>query len=62
MLSDILPHMKHGGTIHVHSINPVCEDMSDALRDAGFDSEISVHRVKKYAPFRWHVVQDVILL
>ncbi|MDD4300686.1 MAG: SAM-dependent methyltransferase [Methanomicrobium sp.] len=61
MLFDILAHMKRNSTLHVHSINPVCEVISKACKDAGFKSEISVHRVKKYAPFKWHVVQDVIL-
>ncbi|MBN2733535.1 MAG: SAM-dependent methyltransferase [Methanomicrobiaceae archaeon] len=62
MIQEILSHMKCGGALHIHTINSACETIKKACKDAGFNTEISVHRVKKYAPFRWHVVQDVTLL
>ncbi len=65
MLPDILPHMKHGGILHVHSIDDITETIRAALDEFGFDgkeTQISVNKVKKYAPHRWHIVSDVILL
>ncbi len=64
MLPDILPHMKQGGILHVHSIDDITQTIRAALGESGFDTdeaEISVNRVKKYAPHRWHIVSDVIL-
>ncbi|MBQ3718450.1 MAG: SAM-dependent methyltransferase [Methanomicrobium sp.] len=64
MLPDILPHMKQGGILHVHSIDDITDTIRAALGESGFDAdgaEISVNRVKKYAPHRWHIVSDVLL-
>ena len=32
-----------------------------SAKGAGFSATINVHKVKKYRPHEWHVVQDVIL-
>ena len=64
MLPDILPHMKQGGILHVHSIDDITDTIRAALEESGFDAGetgISVNRVKKYAPHRWHIVSDVVL-
>lgn len=62
MLPDILSHMKRNSTLHVHSINDISAKISKECQIAGFKPDISLHRVKKYAPHKWHVVQDVVLL
>ena len=60
---DILPgvfsHVKTGSTIHVHSIGEVTDTIQDMVEGAGFSASIQVHKVKKYRPHTWHVVQDV---
>lgn len=61
MIPDVLVHMKKNSSLHVHTISPACEEIEKACRDGGFEPSITVHRVKKYAPHKWHVVQDVIL-
>ena len=62
MLPDALRHAVSGTIIHVHSIGPV-EDRIRALAEgAGFSATIFVHKVKKYGPHAWHLVQDVHLV
>ena len=65
MLGEILPHMKRGGTIHLHAIDlcgPKGEEMIvSAAKEYGFAAKIESVRVKKYSPGRWHTVQDVML-
>jgi len=57
-----LQHAKTGSTIHLHSIGPVEGQIRAALESAGFSATIQVHKVKKYRPHAWHVVQDVSIL
>lgn len=59
MVADALRHVKHGSTLHVHSIGPAEEPIREQLEGAGFSGTIQVHKVKKYRPHAWHVVQDV---
>ncbi|WP_421908462.1 class I SAM-dependent methyltransferase [Methanolacinia petrolearia] len=63
MLGDILPHMKSGGTIHLHAIDGGTGDGNDKIIDAageyGFSATVTLRRVKKYSPGSWHTVQDV---
>nr|WP_321352046.1 SAM-dependent methyltransferase [uncultured Methanoregula sp.] len=59
MLPDIMTHIKPGSVIHLHSIGPVEEEIQSIIEGAGFSATINVHKVKKYRPHTWHVVQDV---
>ncbi|MGB9175165.1 MAG: SAM-dependent methyltransferase [Methanoregula sp.] len=61
MLPDALRHAAPGSVIHVHSIGPVEELVRELVEGAGFSATIHVHRVKKYRPHAWHMVQDVYL-
>jgi tRNA wybutosine-synthesizing protein 2 len=56
-----LEHVEVGSTIHVHSIGSVENKISEMCKSAGFSATIIVHKVKKYRPHDWHVVQDVTL-
>jgi len=59
MIAHALCHVTAGSVIHLHSIGPVEEQIHAALESAGFSATIQVHKVKKYRPHAWHVVQDV---
>jgi tRNA wybutosine-synthesizing protein 2 len=61
MLPNALQHAAAGTTLHVHSIGPVEEQVRALVEGAGFSATIHVHKVKKYRPHAWHVVQDVYL-
>jgi tRNA wybutosine-synthesizing protein 2 len=61
MLPSALAHAGPGTIVHLHSIGPVEERIREILEGSGFSATISVHRVKKYRPHAWHVVQDVTL-
>ena len=61
MLPDALQHAATGTTLHIHSIGPVEEQIRALVEGAGFSATIHVHKVKKYRPHAWHVVQDVYL-
>jgi tRNA wybutosine-synthesizing protein 2 len=61
LLPDALHHAEPGSVIHVHSIGPVEELVRERVEGAGFSATIHVHRVKKYGPHAWHMVQDVYL-
>jgi len=61
LLPDALRHAGPGSIIHVHSIGPAEEAIREHTEGAGFSSTIHVHKVKKYRPHAWHVVQDVCL-
>ena len=61
MLSDALRHAAAGSVIHVHSIGPAEEQVRAQVEGAGFSATIHVHKVKKYRPHAWHMVQDVYL-
>jgi tRNA wybutosine-synthesizing protein 2 len=60
MLDAALAHAKIGTVLHVHSIGPA-ENIQTLIENAGYSWDIRAYRVKKYAPRRWHMVQDVIL-
>lgn len=59
MLPRALEHVIPGSIIHVHSIGPVGERIKEQVESAGFSATIHVHKVKKYRPHVWHMVQDV---
>ena len=59
MLPDALEHAAPGSVIHVHSIGPAEEQVRAHVEGAGFSATIHVHKVKKYRPHVWHMVQDV---
>lgn len=61
MLPEALAHARAGTNLHVHSIGPAEERILPAVEGAGFSATIQVHKVKKYRPHAWHVVQDVTL-
>jgi tRNA wybutosine-synthesizing protein 2 len=61
MLPDALQHAAAGTTIHVHCIGPAEEKVRAHVEGAGFSATIHVHKVKKYRPHAWHMVQDVYL-
>jgi tRNA wybutosine-synthesizing protein 2 len=56
-----LEYVETGSTIHVHSIGSVENQIREMCESAGFSPTIIVHKVKKYRPHDWHVVQDVTL-
>jgi len=59
MLPEALGHVQPGSILHVHSIGPAEDRIRACVEGAGFSSTIQVHKVKKYRPHAWHVVQDV---
>jgi len=59
MVSEALRHVHTGSIIHLHSIGPVVDQIRGQVEGAGFSATIRVHKVKKYRPHAWHVVQDV---
>lgn len=61
MLPEALAHAETGTVIHVHSVGPAEEQILNAVEGAGFSATIRVHKVKKYRPHAWHLVQDVTL-
>jgi tRNA wybutosine-synthesizing protein 2 len=60
-LSCALLHVHEGSIIHLHSIGTVEEIIKGLAESAGFSVTIHVHKVKKYRPHAWHMVQDVII-
>jgi len=62
MLPSALLHVHKGSIIHLHSIGTVEEVIMDLADCAGFSATIHVHKVKKYRPHAWHMVQDVTIL
>jgi len=61
LLPAALRHTGPGSVIHLHSIGPVEERIRAMVDETGFSASIHVHKVKKYRPHAWHVVQDVTL-
>jgi tRNA wybutosine-synthesizing protein 2 len=59
MLPSALLHVREGSTIHLHSIGTLEDPIKEQVEGAGFSASIHVHKVKKYRPHAWHVVQDV---
>jgi len=62
MLPSALLHVRDGSIIHLHSIGTVEEQINEQVEGAGFSALIHVHKVKKYRPHTWHMVQDVTIL
>lgn len=62
MLPSALSHVRVGSIIHLHSIGTVEDLIQEKVEGAGFSASIHVHRVKKYRPHAWHVVQDVTIV
>jgi tRNA wybutosine-synthesizing protein 2 len=61
MFDAALRHAQSGTVLHVHSIGPAADRIQTLIQNAGYSWDIRAYRVKKYAPHRWHMVQDVIL-
>lgn len=61
MLPDALDHTGPGSILHIHSLGTREERIRELAEGAGFSATIHVHKVKKYSPHVWHVVQDVYL-
>lgn len=61
MLPLALRHIRSGGVIHLHSLGSIKSEIQPLLEGAGFSAEIHVHKVKKYRPHTWHVVQDIVI-
>jgi tRNA wybutosine-synthesizing protein 2 len=59
MLPSALGHVHEGSIVHLHSIGTVEDLINKQVEGAGFSASIQVHKVKKYRPHEWHVVQDV---
>ena len=57
----ILPFVTSGSVIHLHTLHTSEADVCAVVGASGYDADISVHRVKKYASQIWHCVMDVIL-
>lgn len=61
MVPCALRHAAPGSVIHVHSIGPAEELVRTHIEATDFSATIQVHKVKKYGPHAWHMVQDVYL-
>jgi tRNA wybutosine-synthesizing protein 2 len=59
VLPAVLSHVGEGSVIHLHSVGIVQDAIKEEVERAGFSATITVHKVKKYRPHVWHVVQDV---
>lgn len=59
VLPAVLSHVRQGSVIHLHSVCAVENKIREEIERAGFSATIDVHKVKKYRPHVWHVVQDV---
>jgi tRNA wybutosine-synthesizing protein 2 len=59
LLPSVLLHVRKGSVIHLHSIDPLEDKIREEIERAGFSATIHIHKVKKYRPHVWHVVQDV---
>jgi tRNA wybutosine-synthesizing protein 2 len=60
-LPSALAHAGSGTVLHVHSAGRTPPELEGTLEEHGFFGTIAPRKVKKYAPYRWHYVQDVIL-
>ncbi len=61
MVLQALDHASEGSVLHVHSTGSVPPDLGPVLRKASMRASVVPVKVKKYAPGRWHYVQDVTL-
>ncbi|MDO9539544.1 MAG: SAM-dependent methyltransferase [Methanocalculus sp.] len=60
-LDSALLHVAFGSVIHLHTLSPDEGDVRSILHEHGYDADISVHKVKKYAPQCWHCVMDLVI-
>lgn len=56
-----LRHAEAGSIIHLHTTEVSEQSIHHAVVSAGFSATLAMHRIKKYAPHRWHTVWDVVL-
>jgi tRNA wybutosine-synthesizing protein 2 len=56
-----LEHAGPGTVLHVHTEGRKPPDLNDILLERGYAGTVTSRKVKKYAPHRWHYVQDVVL-
>ncbi|MDD1673104.1 MAG: SAM-dependent methyltransferase [Methanomicrobiales archaeon] len=61
LLAGALRYVHEGSVLHLHTIDPCEAEIRSTVKGAGFSPTMAIHRVKKYAPGRWHVVWDVTL-
>jgi len=61
ILPAVFSRVRAGSVVHVHSIGDVSGTIREMVEGAGFSPSIHVHKVKKYRPHAWHIVQDVTL-
>lgn len=61
LLPAVFSHVRAGSVVHVHSIGNATAAIHECAEGAGFSPSIQVHKVKKYRPHAWHLVQDVTL-
>lgn len=61
MLPAVFSHVEAGSVVHVHSIGDESSRIRESAMDAGLGAAVTVRRVKKYAPGRWHMVQDMVI-
>jgi tRNA wybutosine-synthesizing protein 2 len=54
-----LAHVREGSVLHLHTLDARGDAIRKIVETAGFSPTMAIHRVKKYAPGRWHVVWDV---
>jgi len=59
VLPSVFSHVREGSVIHLHSLCSAEDKIREEVERAGFSATIDVHKVKKYRPHVWHVVQDV---
>jgi len=62
LLPQALSHVTTGSVIHLHSIGTVGDEIRSCLQGADFSAELHVHKVKKYSPHAWHIVQDIVIV
>jgi tRNA wybutosine-synthesizing protein 2 len=60
-LPSALAHAGSGTVLHVHSAGETPSGLEGIISEHGFSGSVTSRKVKKYAPHRWHYVQDVIL-
>lgn len=58
-LSLALNHLRPGGKIHLHTLGDREQEIREILNCSGYQTEISIHRVKKAGPCLWHLVYDL---
>jgi tRNA wybutosine-synthesizing protein 2 len=60
-LKTVLPHVGIGSIIHLHTLKPDETIIRNVLSESGYCADITVHRIKKYAPKIWHSVMDLVI-